>query len=451
MENLNVILFLMINAPASASPGALYFARWIAEFAIVLVPATLVIGWIIGTSNTRAAMWSAAFTGLLALAIAQVIGHVFPHPRPFMIGMGHTYLSHAADSSFPSEHLTLLWAVAARLLFYPSTRPIGAMLAILGIPLAWSRIYLGVHFPLDMAGAALVAGVAAVLSATAVRLILRRFPHPHGQSADKGVTAMATRSYPIASPPRASNKVPAVTLLFWVIKMMSTTVGETAADFLNVDLQLGLSGTTLVMGGLLVLVLLFQVRARYYAPFPYWLAIVLVSVVGTLITDNVTDHLGVPLIDSTGAFGLALAVVFAVWNAREHTLSIHHVNSVPRELFYWLAVLITFALGTAAGDWVAESLQLGYGLSALLFGGFIAGIAAMRYVLNANAVLCFWLAYILTRPFGAALGDLLAQSPHDGGLGLGATATSALFLATICGLVAYLTVSERRPFAQDYR
>lgn len=198
---------------------------------------------------------------------------------------------------------------------------------------------------------------------------------------------------------QAVNKVPEVTLLFWIIKMMSTTVGETAADFLNTRFNLGLTGTSLIMGALLAVALLMQVRTKRYAPPVYWLTVVLMSVVGTLITDNITDNFGVALAVSTGVFTVALISVFATWYYRERTLSIHQIDSVPRELFYWLAILTTFALGTAAGDWFAEALQMGYANGALLFGGAIGLVAAAHYVFKANAVMSFWLAYILTRPF----------------------------------------------------
>jgi len=249
---------------------------------------------------------------------------------------------------------------------------------------------------------------------------------------------------------RMRNKVPEVTLLFWIIKMMSTTVGETAADFLNTHVQLGLTGTSLVMGALLVIALVLQVRAKRYAPPIYWLTVVLASVVGTLITDNITDHFGVALAVSTSVFTVALMLVFASWYSRERTLSIHHVDSLPRELYYWLAILTSFALGTAAGDWFAEALQMGYGNAALLFGGAIALVAAAHDVFKVSAVPSFWLAYILTRPFGASLGDLLSQPHTNGGLGLGTTVTSALFLASIVGLVGYLTISAQRSRAKDY-
>jgi uncharacterized membrane-anchored protein len=240
------------------------------------------------------------------------------------------------------------------------------------------------------------------------------------------------------------NKVPEVTVFFWIVKMMSTTVGETTADFLNVDLHLGLTGTSAVMGALLAVALLVQVRAKTYVPWRYWVSVVLISVFGTLITDNLTDHLGTPLDISTGLFGVALLATFAVWYANEKTLSIQAIDTVKREMYYWAAILFTFALGTAAGDWVAEGLSLGYANSAILFGGLIGAAAIAHFVFKANAIASFWIAYVLTRPFGASCGDLLAQPASNGGLGLGTTGTSAIFLVVIVCFVVYVTVVEKR-------
>jgi uncharacterized membrane-anchored protein len=239
------------------------------------------------------------------------------------------------------------------------------------------------------------------------------------------------------------NKVPEVTLFFWLIKILATTVGETAADFLNTNLSFGLTGTSVVMSVLLLTVLAFQFRARKYVPGVYWLAVVLISVVGTLITDNLTDNFGVALTTTTTVFSIALAITFATWFAVERTLSIHSILTSRREGFYWLAILFTFALGTAAGDLVAERLSVGYLLSALLFAGVIASVAIGHYRFKLNAVLSFWIAYILTRPLGASLGDLLSQSQGSGGLGLGTTGTSVLFLSAILGLVGYLAITRR--------
>lgn len=251
------------------------------------------------------------------------------------------------------------------------------------------------------------------------------------------------KTLPIQSTSNWLNKVPEVTIFFWIIKMMSTTVGETAADFLNINLHFGLTGTSVVMGALLAIALFFQIRAKRYVPSLYWIAVVFISVLGTLITDNLSDNLGVPLAVSTGAFSAALIATFAVWYAKEKTLSIHSVDTVQRELYYWTAILFTFALGTAAGDWVAEGLSLGYTNSTLLFGGLIVATALAHYVLKANAVTCFWIAYVLTRPFGASCGDLLSQPASNGGLGLGTVETSAIFLVAITGLVVYLSVDQK--------
>lgn len=238
------------------------------------------------------------------------------------------------------------------------------------------------------------------------------------------------------------NKVPEVTLYFWVIKVLCTTVGETASDYLTSNVGLGLTNTTFVTAALLIATLVVQFRARQYVPGVYWLGIVLISVVGTQITDNLTDNAGVSLVTTTTVFAIALAVVFAAWWASERTLSIHTIYTTRREAFYWLAVLFTFALGTAAGDLAAERINLGFALSAGMFAAVIALVAVAHYGFRLNAVAAFWLAYILTRPLGASLGDYLSQPRADGGLGLGTTVTSALFLAAILLVVVYLTATR---------
>ncbi|MBU3863467.1 hypothetical protein KN815_05015 [Streptomyces sp. 4503] len=239
------------------------------------------------------------------------------------------------------------------------------------------------------------------------------------------------------------NKVPEVTVYFWVIKVLCTTVGETAADMLNEKLGLGLTGVSLLMSAVLAVVLVVQFRTTAYRPGVYWLAVALISVVGTLISDNLTDNMGVPLTTSTTVFAVVLAIVFTLWYRRERTLSIHSIDSLSRESFYWLAVLFTFALGTAAGDLVAERMNLGYWLSAVMFALVIVAVAVARFTLDLNAVWSFWIAYVLTRPLGASVGDYLSQPTGDGGLGLGTVVTSVLFLAVILGLVAYLAVTRK--------
>ena len=239
------------------------------------------------------------------------------------------------------------------------------------------------------------------------------------------------------------SKVPEVTIFFWVIKVLATTVGETAADFLGEHLSLSLTSVTAIMTVALVVALVFQFRADGYVPGIYWTAVVLISVVGTLITDNLVDNFGVSLKVTTAIFTVAMLATFAAWYRSEGTLSIHSIRSPKREAFYWLAILFTFALGTAAGDLVAESLNLGYWKSALMFGALIALVAAAWRYLRVNAVLAFWIAYVLTRPLGASLGDYLSQHRSAGGLGLGTIVTSALFLVTILAVVVYLTRTKK--------
>ncbi|MBI0379607.1 hypothetical protein JBE27_25825, partial [Streptomyces albiflaviniger] len=226
-------------------------------------------------------------------------------------------------------------------------------------------------------------------------------------------------------------------------KVLCTTVGETAADLLNEKAGLGLTGVSALMSGVLAVVLVAQFRTSGYRAGVYWAAVALISVVGTLISDNLTDNIGVPLETSTAVFAIVLAVVFVVWYRRERTLSIHNIDSTSRESFYWLAVLFTFALGTAAGDLVSERMNLGYWLSAVLFALAIAAVAVAHFALGLDAVWSFWIAYILTRPLGASVGDYLSQPTGDGGLGLGTVVTSVLFLAVILSLVVFLAVTRK--------
>jgi uncharacterized membrane-anchored protein len=246
----------------------------------------------------------------------------------------------------------------------------------------------------------------------------------------------------------ALNKVPQVTLAFWVIKIMSTTVGETGADYLAVHAGLGKLVTNGITLTLLMVALMFQTRASRYVPWIYWLTVVLVSVVGTQITDALTDGMDVSLYITTPIFAAALAATFAVWYATERTLSIHTIATRQREFFYWTAILLTFALGTAAGDLATEAVGLGFKLGVIVFGMMIALVTA-AYCLGANAVLCFWVEYILTRPLGASLGDLLSQAREYGGLGFGSVYTSLGFLTVIVAIVAYLTMHDRSTVADE--
>ncbi len=254
-------------------------------------------------------------------------------------------------------------------------------------------------------------------------------------------TALTKESHSSYRLGQALSKVPEVTIWFWVIKVLCTTVGETAADYLNVNLNFGLTGTSVVTGTLLAVMLVLQFTAKRYVPWRYWTTVALVSVFGTLVTDNLTDHLKVRLETSTIVFSILLALTLLIWFVTDHSLAIHSIRTARREAFYWLAVLFSFALGTAAGDLMSERLGLGY----LVAGEIVVGLIALTAVLwraGMNPILGFWVVYIFTRPLGASIGDLLSQSRSDGGLGLGTTKTSVIFLGAILVVVIFLTVTK---------
>ena len=238
------------------------------------------------------------------------------------------------------------------------------------------------------------------------------------------------------------SKVPEITLYFWTIKVLCTTVGETASDFLNVNLNFGLTVTSIVMGILLLIALFFQFRAKRYIPGIYWITVVLISIFGTLVTDNLSDAMHVPLELSTIAFSILLAITFAIWYAKEKTLSIHSIFTKQREAFYWLAILFTFALGTASGDLMAESLGLGYLTTGVIIVATVA-FFAIGWKMGLDSVLAFWIIYIMTRPLGASMGDFLSQPQKYGGLDLGATVTTSIFTGAILTTVLFLSITKK--------
>ena len=242
------------------------------------------------------------------------------------------------------------------------------------------------------------------------------------------------------------NKVPEITIWFWIIKILCTTVGESFADWIAVDLNVGLINTTLIFTVVLGAALTWQIRLPRYNAFSYWLVVVVLSVTGTLYTDILTDKYGVNLAITTPVVAAMLAVVFGLWYRKEGTLSIHSIVTVPREMFYWLAILLTFALGTAAGDWTLELTGWTPGVAVLL-PTFLIVATVIGWKLGANPVLSFWIAYVLTRPLGANLGDWLAVNKQLGGLGVGTLGTSVIFLTAILGTVIYLAV--KRPDVID--
>ncbi|MCL9762145.1 hypothetical protein MXD95_023425 [Frankia sp. AiPa1] len=262
-----------------------------------------------------------------------------------------------------------------------------------------------------------------------------------------GILGAVNTSTPAMTAPATSrpmlNKVPEITAYFWIIKVLCTTIGESAADYLNSTLGFGLGNTTIVMSVLLVASLAAQFRLRRYVPGVYWTTVVLISVVGTLITDNLTDGLSVSLIVSTVAFSALLALTFVGWYRAERTLSIHSIVTTRRESFYWLVVLFTFALGTAAGDLLIDRLGLSLRTAVMIFAASIAVIYAVHRWMGLGPILSFWIAYVLTRPLGGSTGDYLSAATDEGGAGLGTLATSLLFLAAIVATVVYLTVTRK--------
>jgi len=239
------------------------------------------------------------------------------------------------------------------------------------------------------------------------------------------------------------NKVPAVTALFWVTKLLTTAMGETTSDYLvkNFDPVIAVIAVFVVFAAALAL----QFAVRRYIPWVYWLAVLMVAVFGTMAADVLHIVIGVPYLASTAVFAVVLAAVFVVWHRTQRTLSVHRIDTHAREFFYWCAVLATFALGTAAGDLTATTFGLGYLVSGILFGVLFAvpGVAYRWWGFGATAA--FWTSYVLTRPFGASISDWLAVSHARGGLGLGAGPVS---LALFAGIVACVVVlSVRRPGA----
>ncbi len=242
-------------------------------------------------------------------------------------------------------------------------------------------------------------------------------------------------------PTQLLRKVPEITALFWVAKLLTTALGESTSDYLVFKINPYVAVT---LGGIGLLIALFlQFRTRRYVAWVYWLAVAMVAVFGTMAADVVHIQFGVPYIVSTLLFAVVLTLIFAAWQKSEKTFSIHSITTERREVFYWLTVMATFALGTAAGDMTAVTLGLGYFSSGLLFIGLIAVPALARWLFDANETLTFWWAYILTRPLGASFADW-AGKPHSvGGLAHGDGPVSFVLAILIILVVAYMTYSHR--------
>lgn len=241
------------------------------------------------------------------------------------------------------------------------------------------------------------------------------------------------------------NKVADITILFWVIKIISTTVGEAGADFFS-----RLYGTMaeVVTFVLLLASVIIQIRYKRYIPWIYWTVIILIAVFGTMFADKL-HHLGVPLLVSTLGFTAALLITFGLWYASEKTLDVHTIRTTKREIYYWIVILFTFALGTAAGDLFADDFHLGLLNATLIFGAVILVIPLILYLFKMNRIALFWISYILTRPLGASGADLVGKPKTMGGFGLGDGTTCLIFLVIIIALIIYLTITHKKEMLDE--
>ena len=248
------------------------------------------------------------------------------------------------------------------------------------------------------------------------------------------------QTQPIPLVKRAMRKVPEVTIYFWIIKLLTTAMGESTSDYLVYHINPYIA---VALGGIgLVTSLLLQLLVRRYVAWIYWLAVVMVAIFGTMTADVMHVVLGIPYYVSTVFFAVVLAVIFIVWYRSEKTLSIHSINTPRRELFYWATVIATFALGTAAGDLTAATFGLGYFASGVLFAILFAAPALAYRLFGLNEIVAFWFAYIMTRPLGASFADWFGK-PILGGLGLGDEKVALVLTILIIGFVAYLTITRK--------
>jgi uncharacterized membrane-anchored protein len=248
----------------------------------------------------------------------------------------------------------------------------------------------------------------------------------------------AAQSMPLTM--QAMRKVPEITALFWIIKLLTTGMGETTSDYLAHQFDPMLA---VALGGIgLAVALVLQLFVRRYVAWIYWLAVVMVAIFGTMAADVLHVGLGIPYLVSTALFSVALAVIFVAWYMSEKTLSIHSISTRRREMFYWATIMATFALGTAAGDMTATTLNLGYFSSGLLFTALIAVPALGYWLFGLNEIVAFWFAYIVTRPLGASFADWMGRPSNLGGLGLGTGQISLGLAILIICFVGYLTITR---------
>lgn len=242
----------------------------------------------------------------------------------------------------------------------------------------------------------------------------------------------------------ATSKVAAVTLIFWVMKICATTVGETGGDLLSMTLKIGYAASSLVLIAFFVAVLALQLRAKKFHPFLYWAVILATSTAGTTISDFMDRSLGLGYATGAAIIATTLVAVLATWRLTCGSIAVDHIRDPKVETFYWLAILVSNTLGTALGDFLADSSGLGYALSNLLIASGIGLTITAYFFTKISRTVLFWTAFVLTRPFGATMGDLLTKGPDKGGLGFGTIGSTAVLLAILIALVAFTTWRQRR-------
>ncbi|WP_043309869.1 membrane protein [Pseudomonas sp. ML96] len=240
------------------------------------------------------------------------------------------------------------------------------------------------------------------------------------------------------------NKLPQITLAFWVMKICATTLGETAGDLLSMTLNIGYALSSLLLISLFIMSLLGQLRARTYQPALYWTVILMTSTAGTTMSDFMDRTLGLGYATGSAILISLLIMVLASWRASEKSLSVDHITTRRGELFYWGAILVSNTLGTALGDYLADDSGLGFAGGALLIGSLLVAVVLAYYGTRISRVALFWLAFVLTRPFGATLGDVLTKSTDKGGLDLGTIGSSGVLAAILLAMVCFSLWSMRQ-------
>ncbi|WP_138994254.1 hypothetical protein [Larkinella sp. C7] len=241
-------------------------------------------------------------------------------------------------------------------------------------------------------------------------------------------------------------KVPEITLLFWVMKICATTLGETAGDLLAQTLNVGYAVSSLLLIGIFALTLIAQLKTNQYIPALYWAVILATSTAGTTMSDYMDRTLGLGYATGSAILVTILVIILVVWYRREGTLSVTDIKTTRPELFYWTAILFSNTLGTALGDFLADDSGLGFGGGALLIGSLIGLVILLHYFTKISSVILFWIAFVLTRPFGATFGDLLTKSTEQGGLGFGTQGSSLILFGILAGLILYTSIQKKNQY-----